>query len=103
MNPHHLLLHEIIEQLLFVAPAQVKAAMTRTYNKKAMALPYAPGVAKRVRAGAGSDDGDLADDGDDDDQPEDSDPENDAFIKVPSSNSITNRIDAPVVDHAPKI
>lgn len=73
--------------------------MTRTYNKKAMALPYAPGVAKRVRADASSDDGDIVDDGDDDDQPEDSDPENDVFIKVPSS-IITNRIDAPVSDHA---
>ncbi|KAI8430328.1 hypothetical protein MSG28_000635 [Choristoneura fumiferana] len=66
---------------MILIDSKVKAAMTRTYNKKAMALPYAPGAVKRARAGAGSDDGELADDGDDDDHPEDSDPESDALIK----------------------
>ncbi|XP_073948238.1 germ line transcription factor 1 [Choristoneura fumiferana] len=83
---------------MILIDSKVKAAMTRTYNKKAMALPYAPGAVKRARAGAGSDDGELADDGDDDDHPEDSDPESDALIKknkVKVTEKTSARKDAP--------
>lgn len=50
--------------------------MTRTYNKKATALPYAPGAIKK---GQGHDDENTQDD---EDQAGDSDPENDMLIKV---------------------
>ncbi|XP_059049083.1 replication factor C subunit 1 [Achroia grisella] len=56
---------------------KVKAAMTRTYNKKATALPYAPGSIKRGRIREDED----GDDGQPEDEAEDSDPENDALIK----------------------
>ncbi|CAB3245403.1 unnamed protein product [Arctia plantaginis] len=62
--------------------SKVKAAMTRTYNKKASALPYAPGPVKRARLTHGAeDDGEGGDDDLDDDELPDSDPENDALIK----------------------
>uniref|UniRef100_A0A2A4JBC5 Replication factor C subunit 1 n=1 Tax=Heliothis virescens TaxID=7102 RepID=A0A2A4JBC5_HELVI len=62
---------------------KVKAAMTRTYNKKATALPYAPGAVKKGRAKA--DDDDMGDDEQEDEDEEDSDPENDALIKKKKS------------------
>ncbi|CAH0722946.1 unnamed protein product, partial [Brenthis ino] len=55
--------------------SKVKAAMTRTYNKKSSALPYAPGAIKRGRA---QDDENTQED---EEVAEDSDPENDALIK----------------------
>lgn len=66
---------------------QVKAALTRTYNKTASALPYAPGAVKKGR-GLTDDDGDenTQDDGEAED---DSDPEHDAMIKVCTSLIIT--------------
>lgn len=58
---------------------KVKAAMTRTYNKSASALPYAPGNVKKGRV---KEDGEDDDDNDNDAAPDDdSDPENDALIK----------------------
>lgn len=68
---------------------QVKAAMTRTYNKKASALPYAPGPVKRARHAPGAEeDGEGGDDELDDEEPPDSDPENDALIKVITCRTI---------------
>ncbi|XP_061721064.1 replication factor C subunit 1 [Cydia pomonella] len=61
---------------MILIDSKVKAAMTRTYNKKAMALPYAPGAVKRARA-ADADDADV----DADHEHDDSDPENDLLIK----------------------
>nr|XP_026484731.1 replication factor C subunit 1 [Vanessa tameamea] len=55
---------------------KVKAAMTRTYNKKATALPYAPAAVKKGRA---QDNENSQEDYDDD--PIDSDLENDTLIK----------------------
>ncbi|XP_028157701.1 replication factor C subunit 1 isoform X2 [Ostrinia furnacalis] len=66
---------------MVLVDSKVKAAMTRTYNKSATALPYAPGTIKK---GRGRDDNDNEDEVDDDaaqDEEEDSDPENDALIK----------------------
>lgn len=57
---------------------KVKAAMTRTYNKKAAALPYAPGT---VRKGRGGDYEDTEDEDWKEEEPVDSDPENDILIK----------------------
>ncbi|KAJ0181428.1 hypothetical protein K1T71_003513 [Dendrolimus kikuchii] len=61
---------------------KVKAAMTRTYNKKATALPYAPGAVKRGKA---KDDDEMGVDEEqqqhEEDEAEDSDPEHDALIK----------------------
>lgn len=64
--------------------SQVKAAMTRTYNKNARALPYAQAAVKRGKPKA---DDELAAEDEaeaeaEDDEPPDSDPENDALIKV---------------------
>ncbi|XP_053601223.1 replication factor C subunit 1 [Plodia interpunctella] len=56
--------------------SKVKAAMTRTYNKKASALPYAAASVRRGRARDDADDDDELEDDNDD-----SDPENDALIK----------------------
>lgn len=53
--------------------------MTRTYNKKALALPYAPSSIKRGRANNVEDGEEENDEVDEDD---DSDPEKDTFIKV---------------------
>ncbi|CAG5026942.1 unnamed protein product [Parnassius apollo] len=72
---------------MILIESKVKAAMTRAYNKRASALPYAPGDVRRARARY--DDAldnalDDALDGDDvatDEQPDDSDPEADALIK----------------------
>lgn len=55
--------------------------MTRTYNKKASALPYAPGTVKRAR-GRNEDDGYEDEDAVDEDEEDNSDPENDGLIKV---------------------
>ncbi|KAJ8733747.1 hypothetical protein PYW07_014298 [Mythimna separata] len=70
--------------------SKVKAAMTRTYNKKATALPYAPGAIKRVKANKEDDEM-----GEGDDEPEeddaDSDPENDALIKKKKSKTDTEK------------
>lgn len=70
--------------------SKVKAAMTRTYNKKATALPYAPGAVKKVKAN--KDDDEM---GEGDDEPEedeaDSDPENDALIKKKKSKTDTEK------------
>ncbi|XP_052753872.1 replication factor C subunit 1 [Galleria mellonella] len=65
--------------------SKVKAAMTRTYNKNAAALPYAPGSIKH-RRGRETEDGDE-DDGLPEDEAEDSDPENDALIKKKKKES----------------
>lgn len=54
--------------------------MTRTYNKKALALPYAPSSIKRGRANNG-DDGEY-DDNEEVEEDNDSDAEKDALIKV---------------------
>ncbi|XP_047034174.1 replication factor C subunit 1 [Helicoverpa zea] len=62
---------------------KVKAAMTRTYNKKATALPYAPGAVKKGKAKA--DDEDIGDEEQEEEDEEDSDPENDALIKKKKS------------------
>ncbi|KAH9634454.1 hypothetical protein HF086_008288 [Spodoptera exigua] len=61
----------------------VKAAMTRSYNKKATALPYAPGAVKKGRAKADDEFGE--DDQEDEEETNDSDPENDALIKKKKS------------------
>lgn len=54
--------------------------MTRTYNKKALALPYTPSSIKRGRANNGEDgEEDVNEEVEDDN---DSDPEKDALIKV---------------------
>ncbi|XP_048005810.1 replication factor C subunit 1 [Leguminivora glycinivorella] len=70
---------------MILIDSKVKAAMTRTYNKKAMALPYAPGAVRRARAADADADGAPADDDADADadadQQDDSDPENDLLIK----------------------
>ncbi|XP_060810541.1 replication factor C subunit 1 isoform X2 [Amyelois transitella] len=67
---------------MVLVDSKVKAALTRAYNKKATALPYAPGAIKRAKP---KDDDEVVGDGDDDqpddDEAEDSDPENDALIK----------------------
>ncbi|XP_034823895.1 replication factor C subunit 1 [Maniola hyperantus] len=58
---------------------KVKAALTRTYNKTASALPYAPAAFKK---GRGIDDNSQENSQDDVEEVEqDSDPENDAMIK----------------------
>uniref|UniRef100_A0A2H1VJ44 Replication factor C subunit 1 n=1 Tax=Spodoptera frugiperda TaxID=7108 RepID=A0A2H1VJ44_SPOFR len=62
---------------------RVKAAMTRSYNKKATALPYAPGAVKKGRAKADDEFGD--DDQEEEEENNDSDPENDALIKKKKS------------------
>ncbi|XP_022113761.2 replication factor C subunit 1 [Pieris rapae] len=59
--------------------AKVKAAMTRTYNKQASALPYAPGAIKKAKH-LDSDENGLEIDPEDDLE-NDSDPENDLLIK----------------------
>ncbi|XP_023954959.2 replication factor C subunit 1 [Bicyclus anynana] len=56
---------------------KVKAALTRTYNKTASALPYAPGAVKK---GRGADNEDNSQE-DEEQVEEDSDPEHDAMIK----------------------
>ncbi|KAJ8735068.1 hypothetical protein PYW08_014318 [Mythimna loreyi] len=70
--------------------SKVKAAMTRTYNKKATALPYAPGAIKKVKANREEDEM-----GEGDDEPEeddaDSDPENDALIKKKKNKTDTEK------------
>lgn len=61
--------------------SKAKAAMTRSYNKNAPSLPYAPGAVKRAKPKA---DDDMEEDDEqqtEDEEKEDSDPENDAFIK----------------------
>ncbi|XP_063394137.1 replication factor C subunit 1 [Cydia fagiglandana] len=76
---------------MILIDSKVKAAMTRTYNKKAMALPYAPGQVKRARA-ADADDGAPAEDDADvdaDHEQDDSDPENDLLIKKKKNNEKT--------------
>ncbi|XP_063546377.1 replication factor C subunit 1 [Cydia strobilella] len=71
---------------MILIDSKVKAAMTRTYNKKAMALPYAPGQVKRARAV----DATVAPANDDDhDDEDDSDPENDLLIKKKKNNEKT--------------
>ncbi|XP_028039481.1 replication factor C subunit 1 [Bombyx mandarina] len=60
--------------------AKVKAAMTRTYNKTASALPYAPGAVKKGR-NRNDDEMDDGDEAGDVTEEENSDAENDAFIK----------------------
>ncbi|XP_047506981.1 replication factor C subunit 1 [Pieris napi] len=59
--------------------AKVKAAMTRTYNKQASALPYAPGAIKKAKH-LDTDENGLEMDAEDDVE-NDSDPENDLLIK----------------------
>lgn len=59
---------------------KVKAAMTRAYNKEAMALPYAPATVKKGR-GTNYDEDNEDDEQDDDDDKNDSNPEDDAMIK----------------------
>ncbi|XP_045514893.1 replication factor C subunit 1 [Pieris brassicae] len=59
--------------------AKVKAAMTRTYNKQASALPYAPGTIKKAKH-LETDENGLEMDAEDDLE-NDSDPENDLLIK----------------------
>ncbi|KAF9409553.1 hypothetical protein HW555_011118 [Spodoptera exigua] len=70
-------------QLNKLLHCQVKAAMTRSYNKKATALPYAPGAVKKGRAKADDEFGE--DDQEDEEETNDSDPENDALIKKKKS------------------
>ncbi|XP_050684593.1 replication factor C subunit 1 [Leptidea sinapis] len=62
--------------------SKVKAAMTRTYNKQASALPYAPGAVKKTKhtQHEGDEEAQTYDD-DDEEMEHDSDPENDALIK----------------------
>ncbi|XP_046972816.1 replication factor C subunit 1 [Vanessa cardui] len=62
---------------------KVKAAMTRTYNKKATALPYAPAAVKKGRA---QDNENSQEDYEDD--PIDSDPENDTLIKKKKTKDV---------------
>lgn len=60
--------------------------MTRTYNKNATALPYAPGAIKRSKA---QDVDEMYGDEEqehEEEENEESDPENDALIKVLASN-----------------
>ncbi|XP_045453780.1 replication factor C subunit 1 [Melitaea cinxia] len=59
--------------------SKVKAAMTRTYNKKATALPYAPATVKKGSKVA-QEDTEYSQE-DEEQASEDSDPENDALIK----------------------
>lgn len=59
--------------------SKIKAAMTRTYNKKATALPYAPATVKKGSKVA-QDDTEYSQE-DEEQGSEDSDPENDALIK----------------------
>ncbi|KAI5635826.1 ATPase family associated with various cellular activities (AAA) domain-containing protein [Phthorimaea operculella] len=69
---------------MILIDSKIKAAMTRTYNKKAMALPYAPGAVKKGRAKdlEAEGDGEEGEGGEDIEEDEqDSDPENDALIK----------------------
>ncbi|RVE52057.1 hypothetical protein evm_003335 [Chilo suppressalis] len=71
---------------MLLIDSKVKAAMTRTYNKSATALPYAPGNIKKGRAKEDNELGEFneIDDLDEDQADEDaddSDPENDALIK----------------------
>ncbi|XP_075980785.1 germ line transcription factor 1 [Anticarsia gemmatalis] len=68
---------------------KVKAAMTRTYNKKATALPYAPGAVKRGRGR--TDDDEEGEDEQEDDEQADSDPENDALIKKKKTKDATDK------------
>ncbi|KPJ17809.1 Replication factor C subunit 1 [Papilio machaon] len=73
-------------------PIQVKAAMTRLYNKRASALPYAPGPVRRAKPTDNDlqDTNDLLeqdDENDQEDKQEDSDPENDAMIKKKKVNT----------------
>ncbi|CAK1600261.1 unnamed protein product [Parnassius mnemosyne] len=65
---------------MILVESKVKAAMTRAYNKRASALPYAPAHVRRART---SRDTALDDDDEDatDELPDDSDPEADALIK----------------------
>ncbi|KAL0895357.1 hypothetical protein ABMA27_011491 [Loxostege sticticalis] len=63
--------------------SKVKAAMTRTYNKTATALPYAPAAVKKGRTRDDADEEGLDDEPED--ETEDSDPENDALIKKKKS------------------
>lgn len=55
--------------------------MTRMYNKKSTALPYAPGSIKRGKAQE-NDSEDYDDNEDENDNEADSDPEYDSLIKV---------------------
>lgn len=59
---------------------QIKAAMTRTYNKNALALPYAPSSIKRGRANNGEDEEEDDNDGIKEDS--DIDLEKDMLIRV---------------------
>ncbi|XP_068628353.1 replication factor C subunit 1 [Battus philenor] len=66
---------------LILVESKVKAAMTRAYNKRASALPYAPGEVRKGRARP-QDDEFLGDEDEANEQQDtDSDPENDALIK----------------------
>ncbi|XP_045503036.1 replication factor C subunit 1 [Colias croceus] len=62
---------------MVLVDSKVKAAMTRTYNKQASALPYAPGAIKRAKHTEDTESLEV----DDDEEEQDSDPENDALIK----------------------
>ncbi|KAJ2943982.1 hypothetical protein O0L34_g8305 [Tuta absoluta] len=68
---------------MILIDSKIKAAMTRTYNKKTMALPYAPGAVKRGRARDLDVDAEGEGEGVEEveEEEQDSDPENDALIK----------------------
>lgn len=66
--------------------SKIKAAMTRTYNKKATALPYAPATVKKGSKVA-QDDTEYSQE-DEEQGSEDSDPENDALIKKKKNKDI---------------
>ncbi|XP_038209178.1 replication factor C subunit 1 [Zerene cesonia] len=69
---------------MVLVDSKVKAAMTRTYNKQASALPYAPGAIKRVKQAEDADSLDV----EEEEQEDDSDPENDALIKKKKTKEV---------------
>ncbi|CAG4920757.1 unnamed protein product [Colias eurytheme] len=69
---------------MVLVDSKVKAAMTRTYNKQASALPYAPGAIKRAKHTEDTDSLEF----DDDEEEQDSDPENDALIKKKKTKDV---------------
>ncbi|KPI93596.1 Replication factor C subunit 1 [Papilio xuthus] len=76
---------------MILIDSKVKASMTRLYNKRASALPYAPGGVRRAKPtdNDAHDTNDLLEQDDEidpDDKEEDSDPENDAMIKKKKVN-----------------